>query len=174
MIIISLDMSIKAAFLDRDGVINKDLGYLYRREDFTFVNGAIEGLRYLVELKYELFIITNQSGIARGFYTEKDFLELDKFMKSELFKKGITIKQTFFCPHHPMAKIEKYRVVCDCRKPKPGLLHQVFSKYNIDKSKSFLIGDKETDIEAGRSAKIKSLLFNTNNLHKYLRSKIKS
>ena len=167
-------MGFKAVFLDRDGVINQDKGYVYRKEDFTFIKGAIDGLRYLIDLKYELFIVTNQSGIARGFYTEKDFLNLDQFIKSELLKKGITIKDTFFCPHHPKAKIKKYRTICNCRKPKTGLLNQAFTKYEINKKESFLIGDKETDIIAGESVNIKSLLFNSGDLNKFIRSKIKN
>ena len=165
-------MSFKAIFLDRDGVINKDFGYVFKIEDFVFTKGALSAMKYLIDLNYVLFIITNQSGIGRGYFTENDFLKLDSYIKKILKKHGIIIKETFYCPHHPEAKIEKYKQECSCRKPKTGMLDRAFSKYEIDKSSSFLIGDKLTDIEAGKSAKIKSLLFNTDDLDSFIRSSI--
>ncbi len=127
----------KAVFLDRDGTINIDKGYLYRIEDFEFLPGAIEGLRKLQEAGYLLIIITNQSGIARGYYTEEDFIKLNEYMKGELKKEGITITEVYYCPH--------YGNDCECRKPKTAMFERAVREFNIDLSKSYAIGDKERD-----------------------------
>ncbi len=135
----------KAVFLDRDGTINEDKDYLYRIEDFRFMPGVIEGLRLLQRAGYLLIIITNQSGIARGYYTEEDFFHLNHWMLKELGNKGIAIKKVYYCPHHPDAVISKYRKLCICRKPSVGLFRQAVKDFDIDLSNSIAIGDKIRD-----------------------------
>ena len=135
----------KAVFLDRDGTINIEKDYLYKIEDFEFLPGAIDGLRILQDAGYILLIITNQSGIARGYYKEEEFHKLNNWMKEELNLYGIKISDVYFCPHHPEAKVEKYRIDCNCRKPKLGMYEQAIKDYNIDLSQSYTIGDKIRD-----------------------------
>ena len=136
----------KAIFLDRDGTINVDKGYVYKLNDFEFLPGAREALRIFQDLGYILIIVTNQSGIARGYFTEGDYLKLDKGMKEDLELHGIEIKESFFCPHLPDGKIAKYAIECGCRKPKLGMYEQAIKKYNIDINHSICIGDKERDV----------------------------
>lgn len=136
----------KAVFLDRDGTINVDKGYLYRISDFEFLPGAVDALRMLQEAGYLLIIITNQSGIGRGYYTEEDFAVLNEYMKSELLKSGVKISGVYYCPHLPNAEVERYRKVCTCRKPSLGLFERAVHDFDIDLSQSYAIGDKERDI----------------------------
>lgn len=135
----------KAVFLDRDGTINVDKHYLYKLNDFEFLPGVVEGLKLLQEAGYLLIVITNQSGIARGFYTEEDCKELNNHMKELLEEDNIHITDVFYCPHLPNAAVEKYRVNCECRKPKLGLFYEAARKWNIDFNRSWAIGDKERD-----------------------------
>ena len=139
--------NIKVIFLDRDGVINKEIGYLYKIKDFSFINGVFKVCNYLQSVGYNLIIITNQSGIARGYYKEDDFYRLNKWMLKQFTNHGIKILDIFFCPHHP-------NVECNCRKPKPGLLLDANKKYRIDMKNSWMIGDKEVDIMAANAANI--------------------
>ncbi len=136
-----------ALFLDRDGVINKEKNYLYKKEDVEFVDGIFELCRYFQNKGYDIFIVTNQSGIARGYYSEDDFWKLMEWMHEEFEKRGIHITKTYHCPHHPDINGE-----CGCRKPKPGMLLQAAQEFDVDLSKSVMVGDKERDIEAGRRA----------------------
>ena len=136
----------RAIFLDRDGTINIDKGYLYKIEDFAYLPGAKEALKILQDEQFILIIVTNQSGIARGYYTEKDFEKLNRWMLEDLKKSGIFITDVLYCPHHPQALIGKYRKECKCRKPKIGLFMDAVKKYNIDVSNSYVIGDKPRDI----------------------------
>ncbi len=141
----------KAIFLDRDGVINYDKGYVYKIEDFKFVDGIFDVLKAFQEKGYLLFIITNQSGIGRGYYTKEDFEKLTKWMLKELDKKGIKIEKVYFCPHAPEEK-------CYCRKPSTGMFEEAFKEYPIDKNGSWMIGDKHTDMEAAVKAGIKNTI----------------
>ena len=151
----------KAAFLDRDGVINNDYGYIDSWKRFKFCDGIEIQLRNLINQGFELFIITNQSGIARGYFTEIELFNIHNKMKYELTKKGIKIKDIFYCPHHSKGVVKKYSIECSCRKPKPGMIIQAKKKYMINLSESILIGDKITDIEAGISAGVaKNFLLN--------------
>ncbi|NCC01772.1 MAG: D-glycero-beta-D-manno-heptose 1,7-bisphosphate 7-phosphatase [Clostridia bacterium] len=136
----------KAVFLDRDGTINIDKAYLSKVEDFKHIPGAIEGLKMLQDAGYLLIVITNQSGIARGYYSEEDFLKLNNWMLSDLKKKGIKIAKVYYCPHHPNGKIEKYKMDCNCRKPKLGMYEEAIEDFDIDLSQSFAIGDKIRDV----------------------------
>lgn len=142
----------KAAFIDRDGVINVDSAFLHRVEDLVFLPGAVEGLQRLQAAGYLLVVITNQSGIARGFYTEADYLKLTAAMQQRLLAAGVQLSAVEFCPHLPDAEIARYRLDCDCRKPRPGMLERAAAALNIDLSASILVGDRATDIQAGRSA----------------------
>lgn len=135
----------KAIFLDRDGTINREKNYLYKAEDFEFLPGVIEALKLLQDAGFLLILITNQSGIARGYYEEADFLSLNGWMLEELEKQGVIIQKVYYCPHLPNAKIEKYRKVCTCRKPQLGLYQQAVQEFEIDLSKSYAIGDKVRD-----------------------------
>lgn len=137
----------KAVFLDRDGVINEDSGYVSKISDFKFINGVFEALSGFKKLGYLLIIVTNQSGISRGFYTLKDFENLNKFMLGEFEKNGIEIKKVYFCPHSPEEN-------CECRKPKAGMILAGIKEFDIDVSKSILIGDKPSDIEAANVANL--------------------
>lgn len=145
-------MSRKAAFIDRDGVLNEERAYVHRIEDFAFLPGAIEALRLLRAAGYLLVVITNQSGIARGIYSEADYLALTEHMRERLAAAGVMLDGVEHCPHLPDAPLEHYRMECDCRKPKPGMLRRAIQTLDIDPGASFLVGDRLSDIEAGRAA----------------------
>jgi D-glycero-D-manno-heptose 1,7-bisphosphate phosphatase len=148
----------KAIFLDRDGVINIDHGFVYQIEKFEFVDGIFEFLKEAQRRGYTLIIVTNQSGIGRGYYTLEDFEKLTDFMIKQMQKEGINIskEQIFFCPHAPEEN-------CSCRKPEPKMILDAKDKFNIDLGKSYLIGDKITDIEAGIRAGIPNNILITKN-----------
>ena len=148
----------KVIFLDRDGTINVEKSYLHKWEDFEFEKNAIEGLKELKNLGYEFIVVTNQSGIGRGYYTEEDLVTLNNQMTEKLKEFGIEILECFYCPHHPEKGIGKYKVDCNCRKPNPGMLLEGIKKYNVDIENSFMIGDKKGDLEAGKKAGLKSIL----------------
>ncbi|MBQ9437969.1 MAG: HAD family hydrolase [Lachnospiraceae bacterium] len=140
-------MKNKAIFLDRDGTINVDKDYLYKIEDFEFLPKVPEALRMLQEAGYLLIIITNQSGIARGYFTEADYNKLDAWMLETLEKElGIRITVSSYCPHHPQAMVPEYRQDCTCRKPGTALFMQAVQKYRIDLSRSYAIGDRLRDV----------------------------
>lgn len=142
----------KAAFLDRDGVINKDKAYVHRWEDFEFVPGAIEGMRRLQDAGYALVIVTNQSGLARGYYTETQYQALTEALTQHLAGQGIKLDGVYHCPHHPKGTLPALAVDCDCRKPAPGMLLQAARELSLSLPDSLLIGDKPSDIEAARAA----------------------
>ncbi len=144
----------KCIFLDRDGVINKDSGYVYKWDDFEFLPGVIEALKDLTYHEISIVIVTNQSGIARGFYTEQDFLTLNGCMLEYFKTEGIQILDIFYCPHLISGIVPKYAADCACRKPKPGMFHLAFDKYNIDPLSSIMVGDKMSDIVAATNAGI--------------------
>lgn len=166
-------MKAKAVFLDRDGVLNVDVDYLYKIDDFQWVDEAPEALVYLVKQGYHLFVVTNQSGIARGYYTVDDMQKLHAHMQQELQKYGAQIERFYYCPHHKEGKIAEYAIECDCRKPKPGMLLQAMAEYAIDKEQSFLIGDSKRDIEAAQAAGIKGYLFTGGSLLQFVQNIIK-
>ena len=144
----------KAAFLDRDGVINIDYGYVHKLEDFIFCEGIFEGLKALIDLNFILIIITNQSGIARGLFTEEEYQRITNFMLSKFKEKNVKITKIYHCPHHPLYSEKKF-FDCKCRKPKAGLFFQAAKEYNIEMDKSIAIGDSERDLIAARTAGIK-------------------
>jgi len=137
----------KALFLDRDGVVNVEKDYVYRVEDFEFMDGIFDVCRHFQSKGYIIVIITNQSGIARGYYTEDDFRTLTDWMVGEFRKEGIVIAGVYHCPHHPDITGE-----CECRKPKPGLILKAKADHDINLAGSVLVGDSERDIEAGEAA----------------------
>ena len=142
----------KAVFLDRDGVINVDHAYVYKIEDFEFVGGVFEACRHFVQLGYKLIVVTNQSGIGRGYYSEVDFAHLTKWMKAQFSAQEAPLSEVYFCPHHPTNALAEYLQDCDCRKPAPGMLLQGISQFNIDAAQSIMIGDKLSDLAAGKAA----------------------
>ena len=149
----------RAIFLDRDGVINEDLGYVYKPQEFRFIDGIFEFCGIAQELGYLLIIITNQAGIGRGYCTEEDFHNLNRWMLAEFMKHGVDITATYHCPYHPEHGVGIYKCDSFDRKPNPGMILKARDKFDIDLSRSLLIGDKDTDIEAGRRAGIGNLLF---------------
>lgn len=162
-------MKLKAAFFDRDGVLNVDKSYLYKIEDLEWIDGAKEALAYLTQQGYTIFVVTNQSGIARGYYTVDDMNKLHEFMAQQVAAAGGKIEKFYYCPHLPEGKIAEYAVECDCRKPKPGLILRAFEEYDIDKEAAFLIGDKPRDVESAEAAGIKGYLFSGGNLLNFVK-----
>lgn len=148
----------KAVFLDRDGVINKDTGYVYKAEDFHFLNGIFHFCRVAQKNGYLLIVVTNQAGIARGYYTEDDFLALNRWMLERFKEEGIQIASVYYCPFHPKHGIGIYRQDSKDRKPNPGMLLKAQDQFQIDLSHSVLIGDKDSDIEAGYAAGVGQII----------------
>lgn len=146
------DTGRRAAFLDRDGVVNIDRGYVHRWEDFRFVPGAVDAMRRLREAGYLLVIVTNQSGIARGMYTEADYQALTQRMREALRAAGAEVAAVFHCPHHPEGSVASYRRDCDCRKPRPGMLLEAAHTMGLSLPDSLLVGDKPSDLEAAHAA----------------------
>ena len=142
----ALKNDIDNIFLDRDGVINKDYGYVHKWSEFHFINGSIEALKYLTEFDFKLIIVTNQGGIARGYYTEDDFHQLNNEMIDRMKSYGIEILETFYCPHHQDGTIPSLSKDCYYRKPNPGMIIAAAKKYNLDLSRSIILGDKESDL----------------------------
>jgi D-glycero-D-manno-heptose 1,7-bisphosphate phosphatase len=142
----------RAAFLDRDGVINIDRGYVYRKEDFEFVPGTLEGARRLHDAGFLLVVTSNQSGIGRGLYSEGDFATLTAWMKQRFLESGAPLAGVYYCPHHPTEATGIYRRECGCRKPAPGMLLTAARELGIDLAASIMFGDKLSDLEAARAA----------------------
>lgn len=157
-----------AVFFDRDGVLNKDRGYVYKSEDWEWMDGAISAIKKFNALNYFIFVVTNQSGVGRDFYGEDDVIAIHDFMKKELLQHGAHIDAIRYCPHHIDAKLDEYKIDCDWRKPKSGMIYDLLSSFPVDKSKSLLVGDKKTDIEAADHAGIHALLFQSDNLDEFL------
>ncbi len=137
----------KTLFIDRDGIINIDHGYTYKIESFEFMPGIFDLLSFFQLQGYQIFIVTNQSGIGRGYYTLDDFEKLTAWMLKEFSKRGILIKKVFYCPHKPEDQ-------CSCRKPKIGMIEDALEEFSIDLDHSWMIGDKQSDIDLANNAKI--------------------
>ena len=150
----------KAIFLDRDGTINVEKDYIYKSEDLVFEEGSIEALKTFKNLGYILIVVSNQSGIARGYFTEADLNIFNNNMNEILKKNGVEITEFYCCPHHPDG-IGKYKKVCECRKPNNKMIEDAIKKYNIDREKSYMIGDKISDIGAGLKSNLKTVLVKT-------------
>ena len=143
---------VRAAFVDRDGVIIEDRGYAYRNEDCVLLPGAARALRALQSAGYLLVVVSNQSGIARGLYTEADYHVFTAQLRALLLAEGVRLDDIRYCPHLPDAAVPAYRLDCDCRKPRPGMLLRSIAALGIDPAASLLIGDRATDVAAGRAA----------------------
>lgn len=155
----------KCVFFDRDGTINVDYGYVYKTEDFVFRKNFIEALRILKAEKYLVIVITNQSGIAKGFYNENDVIKLHHYINHALKRKGVFIDDFYYCPHSIDGVVKKYKKECSCRKPNIGLIMKAQKDYNIDLSNSFMIGDKISDMQTAHNANLKkSFMISENNL----------
>lgn len=154
-------MGNRAIFLDRDGVVNKEKNYVHKFENFELVPNALKGLKRIDFENYLVLILTNQAGIAKGYYTKEEFKEFDRQMKDFLSEKGINIAKTYFCPHHSEAKIKKFKKKCSCRKPGIGMLKKAEEEFNLNLSHSYLIGDKTSDILAGKRAGCATILVET-------------
>jgi D-glycero-D-manno-heptose 1,7-bisphosphate phosphatase len=144
----------QALFLDRDGVINADYGYVYRADQVCFIEGIFELCRHAHSLGYLIIVVTNQAGIGRGYYTQSDFEKLMNWMKAVFVKEGCPITDVYWCPNHPTAGTGKYKSDSFWRKPNPGMILAAAQKYKLDLAHSVLIGDKVSDISAGLSAGI--------------------
>ncbi len=151
-------MTNKAVFFDRDGTINSDKGhyYIFKKEDFVFNPGIIDGMKKLNAAGYLLFVVTNQGGIAKGLYTDSNVNDVHKYMCKVLSENGIEIKKIYYCPHHESIS------ACKCRKPHPGMFIQAIDEFNINPSESFMIGDSNRDIEAAFAAGITGIKIERN------------
>lgn len=152
----------KAVFLDRDGTINVEKHYLHKIEDFEFLPGVIDGLKMLQDAGFLLVIITNQSGIGRGYYADDDFHMLNDWMLQTLKNNGVNIAKVYYCPHLPDAKVEAYRKDCECRKPKLGMYEQAIKDLNISLDGSYAIGDKIRDCAICETTPCKGVLIAEN------------
>ena len=151
-------MTNKALFLDRDGVINVDKHYVYRVEDCEFIEGIFDLCRKAKQDGYLVIVVTNQAGIAKGKYTEEDYFKFRDYVHAEFVKRGCPIDAEYYCPYHTDAVIEKYCKDSEDRKPNPGMILKAQKDFDIDLSQSILIGDKQSDIEAGKRANVGKLI----------------
>jgi D-glycero-D-manno-heptose 1,7-bisphosphate phosphatase len=142
----------KAAFLDRDGVINVDQGYVHRIEDFQFVAGTLEACRELARRGWLLVVATNQSGIGRGLYTAEEFHQVTDWMRERFARCGAVLAGVYYCPHHPTDAIDRFRMPCDCRKPQPGMLRAAARDLSLDLAQSMMFGDTCEDLQAAQAA----------------------
>ncbi|MCP3477085.1 HAD family hydrolase [Bradyrhizobium sp. CCGUVB1N3] len=163
-------MKKSAVFLDRDGVLNEDTGYVFDPRKLKWIEGAQEAVKTINEAGYFAFVVTNQSGVARGLFDEDDVQALHAWMADELAKFGARIDDFEYCPDHPEAVVERYRRTNIRRKPGPGMINDLVARHNVGVGGSILIGDKETDVEAARAAGIKGYLFPGGNLLTFVRS----
>lgn len=151
----------KVIFLDRDGTLNVEVNYLHRKEDLVLLPGVPEALKAFKDQGYKLVVITNQAGVARGYYTEEDVKELHRYMNELLAGQGAGIDAFYYCPHHPEHGIGKYKIPCHCRKPEIGMFEMAEQDFEVDKASSWMIGDKLIDIEAGRNYGVRTVLVGT-------------
>ena len=148
----------RAVFLDRDGTINVEKDYLYKIDDFEFITGAPEAIKRLKKAGFVVIVVSNQSGVARGYFDEDAVNRLHQHIQTELTAYGTSIDDYYFCPHHPDKGLGAYKLDCNCRKGSPGMLLQAALEHNLDLQHSFMVGDKLADIEAGKRAGCKSIL----------------
>jgi len=148
----------KALFLDRDGVVNVDEGYVYQPERFQFIDGIFALGRAAQDAGYIIIIVTNQAGVARGFYEEADVDRIHEWMRERFDEQGVRVQAVYYCPFHVDGVIERYRGQSDRRKPNPGMLIEAATDHGVDLASSVLIGDRGSDIEAGRRAGVGTLI----------------
>lgn len=147
----------KALFLDRDGTINVDKGYVYKPEDFILIDGITDAISRYNQDGYLVVVVSNQAGVARGYYSESDVVALHEYADSLLLKFNARVDKWYYCPHHPEFGIGKYKTDCNCRKPKTGMLEQAIAEFDIDIKQSLLVGDKPWDMECGEKIGIRSI-----------------
>ncbi len=151
----------RVIFLDRDGTLNEEVNYLHRKEDLKILAGVPEALKLFKEHGYKLVVVTNQAGVARGYYTEADVEELHRYMNELFAPLGAEIDAFFYCPHHPEHGIGQYKTVCHCRKPKTGMFKMAEQLFEVDKAHSWMIGDKLIDVQAGKNYGVRTVLVGT-------------
>jgi D-glycero-D-manno-heptose 1,7-bisphosphate phosphatase len=159
-----------AVFFDRDGVLNEDSGYVFEAHQLRWIPGAREAVKAVNDAAYWAFVVTNQSGVARGLYEETHVHALHDHMKKELAKLGARIDAFEYCPYHPLGTVERYRRVSDRRKPAPGMITDLLERFKVDPSRSFLVGDKPSDLEAARAAGVTGHCFSGGNLEQFVRN----
>ena len=147
------------AFLDRDGVLNVDHGYVHRPERLEWVAGAPEAVRLLNEAGIPVIVITNQSGVARGYFGETDVQQFHAHVQEQLRARGAHVDAFYYCPHHPQGTVAEFAIACDCRKPKPGMLERAARDFAVDRRRSFLIGDKDDDVAAAAAFGVRGIKF---------------
>lgn len=158
-----------AVFLDRDGVLNEDRGYVHRPPDFVWVEGAPEAVKWLNDRGYLVIVVTNQAGIARGYYTEEDFCRLMEWVQAELRRRGAHLDAVYHCPHHPAEGREPYRRDCECRKPAPGLIRRALEEWEADAAHSLMIDDREENLAAPAALGIRGAVFRGGSLLEFIR-----
>ena len=158
----------RAVFFDRDGTLNKEVHFLHKIEDFQWIEGAIAAVRFCNKNGYLAIVITNQSGVARGYYPETDIMKLYDWMNDDLKAHGAHLDGIYYCPHHPQGKISRYTMACKCRKPLPGMLFQAQREHDIDLKASYLIGDGERDIECAKAAGVHGIKYTGGSLYEAL------
>lgn len=157
-----------AAFLDRDGVINLDDAYVGTRDRLRWMPGVTDAIRKLNDAGYYVFVFTNQSGVARGFFSEDDVRTLHNWMRGELMRDGARIDDFRYCPHHPDGVVPRYTRECNWRKPQAGMILDLMKHWPVAKARSFVVGDKQRDLDAGSAAGIKGYLYNGDNLSDFI------
>ena len=159
-----------AAFLDRDGVLNLDHGYVHALEQFEWAPGARQAVKRLNDAGYYVFVVTNQAGVAKGLYREVEVVELHRWMAQELASVGASIDDWRYCPYHPDGSVAAYRAAHEWRKPKPGMILDLLEHWPVEREGSFLVGDKESDVEAAAAAGLPGHLFPGGDLLAFLQS----
>ena len=161
-----------AAFLDRDGILNRDDGYVHKAEDIVWIDGAIETVRWLNEQGFYVFVITNQGGVAHGYYEEQHVHDLHDWMQQEMQRHGAHIDSFEHCPSHPEGKVERYKQESEFRKPQPGMILKLQREWTTDPSRSFVVGDRDSDVEAAIAAGVAGFKFPGGNLLDFLKRRI--
>lgn len=151
----------KVIFLDRDGTINEEVNYLHKPEDLQILPGVPEAIKRLRDGGFKIVVVTNQAGVARGYYSCRDVDALHEYLNQQLKKSGAWIDRFYYCPHHPVHGIGEYKRACHCRKPETGMFEQAGQEYDVDKEHSYMIGDKLLDVEAGNRYGVHGILVGT-------------
>ena len=166
-------MANKAVFFDRDGTLNVDVHYLHRPEDFEWIPGAKEAIKYVNDHGYLAILVTNQSGVARGYYPESDIWYVYDWMNEQLAVIGAHLDALYYCPHHPDGTVPEYTRTCNCRKPGPQLINEACAKYDIDKQQSYFVGDNDTDMQCAANAGIIGIRYPGGSLLQTIQSSIR-
>ncbi len=161
-----------ALFFDRDGVLNEDLDFVHRPDQVRWIAGAQQAIRFLNQAGYLVFVVTNQSGIGRGYFSAETVENLHHWMQSELTASGARIDEFVYCPHHPEAAVAAYRQICSCRKPRPGMILDLLGRWPVDPGRSLLIGDQPRDLQAAEAAGLAAARFEHGNLYDFLLSQL--